>query len=306
MLRARSGGPTVKVSRRVPIGPLVKRASAACAALALAVAADSPTGQEPGGSAARVALTEPVASGGSGADLSARAPVEGPAARAIRMIRECRAKFDAVEDYTCTFYKRERINGVLSDMNVLAMKVRNRPYSVYFRFHQPNKGREAIYVEGRNDGYGLAHDVGFTRLLAGTMRLDPHGARAMENCRHPITRAGISNLIDTVNDRWTAELKDEESVVLFDPRMRLGSAPCLLIEAIHPEKKPEYLFHKVRLFVDSKLGIPVRFEAYDWPEKPGEVPLLLEEYAYDGIKLNPGLSDSDFDAANPGYAFGRF
>lgn len=303
MLRARSGGPTATVSRRVPIGPLVKRASVACAALALALAADTPTGEEPG---ARVALTETVVLAGANADLSAKAPIEGPAARAIRTIRECREKFDAVEDYTCTFYKRERLNGTLTDVNVLAMKMRNRPYSVYFRFQQPNKGREAIYVEGRNDGYVLAHDVGFTRLLAGTMRLDPHGARAMESSRHPITRAGISNLIDTVHARWTEELKDEESVVLFDSRMRLGSAPCLLIEAIHPEKKPQYMFHKVRLFIDSKLGIPVRYEAYDWPESPGDAPALLEEYAYDGIKLNPGLKESDFDAGNPSYAFGRF
>lgn len=303
MHRARSGGPTSTVSRRVPIGSLVKRTSVACAALALALAADSPTAQDPD---ARVALTETASLNPAKVDLSAKAPVEGPSARAIRTIRECREKFDAVEDYTCTFYKRERLDGVLSEMNVMSMKVRNRPYSVYFRFQQPNKGREAIYVEGRNDGYVLAHDVGFTRLLAGTMRLDPNGSRAMENCRHPITRSGISNLIDTVLTRWTAELTDGESVVLFDPRMRLGSAPCLLIEAIHPEKKPNYMFHKVRLFIDSKLGIPVRFEAYDWPEAAGDAPLLLEEYAYDGIKLNPGLSESDFDAGNPGYAFGRF
>lgn len=305
MIRARFGGPTVTVSRRVPIGSLVKRASASCLVLALAVAADSPTGQQ-GGADARVALTEPIAPGGMSPDLSAKVVAESPAARAVRTIKACRAKFDEVEDYTCTFYKRERINGCLTDMHVMSMKARNKPHSVYFRFHQPNKGREAIFVDGRNDGYILAHDVGFTKLLAGTMRLDPTGARAMESSRHPITNAGISHLIDTVVDRWTAELKDGESVVLFDSRMRLGSAPCLLIEAIHPEKQPHFLFHKVRLFIDEKLGIPVRFEAYDWPEKPGEAPELVEEYAYDGVKLNVGLSESDFDASNPLYAFGRF
>ena len=304
MLRARSGGPTVTVSRRVPIGSLAKRAFAGSVVVALALAADSPSGEEPKPGTDRVALAEATA---LKADLRAAKPVvEGPSARAIRTIKECRDRFASVTDYTCTFFKRERIDGVLSDMNVMAMKSRTRPHSVYFRFQQPNKGREAIYVEGRNDGYVLAHDVGFTKLLAGTMRLDPHGARAMENCRHPITKAGIGHLIETVHDRWTSELRDDESVVIFDPKMRLGSAPCLLIETIHPRPAPQYLFHKVRLFIDTALGLPVRFEAYDWPAKLGEAPLLLEEYAYDDIKLNPGLTPADFDAANPQYTFGRF
>jgi len=138
------------------------------------------------------------------------------------------------------------------------------------------------------------------------MRLDPTGARAMEGCRHPITSAGIDHLIDTVLERWTAELKAGDTILAFNPRMRLGSRPCLLIEAVHPVKKPEYYTHKVRLFIDAELGIPVRYEAYDWPAKPGATAELIEEYVYDRVELNPGLTDADFDAANPLYAFGRF
>ncbi len=311
-------------SRRVLAGSLVKRTSAAALILALATAADAPRGDAPaakagGGSthsAERIALAEAAASpaGAAEPDLSAKGPVkepislkpESPSARAVREILECRARFANVKDYTCTFYKRERVDGELTTMNVMSMKMRNAPYSIYFRFHQPNKGREAIFVEGRNDGRILAHDVGFTKLLAGTMKLDPQGARAMENCRHPITKAGIGHLIETVADRWQVELDDGESVVLFDPKIRVGSAPCLLIEAIHPERKPGYYFHKVRLFIHAELGIPIRYEAYDWPAKPGEAAELIEEYAYDGVKLNVGLDDGDFDAANQLYSFGRF
>jgi hypothetical protein len=317
MRRRRSGGLSEAGSRRVLAGSLVKRTAAAGMILALAMAADAPRGDKPAAAPERIALTEAAASpigGTAEADLSAKSPVkealrlkaESPSARAVKEILACRARFANVKDYTCTFYKRERIDGELSSMNVMTMKMRNAPYSIYFRFHQPNKGREAIFVEGRNDGRILAHDVGFTKLLAGTMKLDPHGARAMENCRHPITKAGIGHLIETIADRWQAELSDEESVVLFDPKIRVGSAPCLLVEAIHPEKKPGFYYHKVRLFIDAELGIPIRYEAYDWPAKPGGAPELLEEYAYDGVKLNVGLGDGDFDAANQLYSFGRF
>ena len=294
-------------SRRVLVGSLGRRRAAAFLVLSTALAAASPKSEEPKAKAEReskVALTDAVSRSASRSSASIAA--ESPSARAVRAIRECQTRFADVKDYTCTFYKRERIGEALTDMNVMSMKMRHDPQSVYLKFHQPNKGREAIYVEGRNDGYILAHDVGFTKLLAGTMRLDPNGSRAMENCRHPVTKAGIGNLIQTVADRWTAELNDRESIVLLDPKMRLGSSPCLLIEAIHPEKRPEFMYHKVRLFIDEHLGLPVRYEAYDWPKKPGETPSLLEEYAYEGIKLNVGLSEVDFDAANKSYSFGRF
>lgn len=229
-----------------------------------------------------------------------------PIVRAIETMAECRARFEKVKDYTCTFYKRERVDGVLSSTHVMDMKLRSEPHSVYLKFHQPNRGREAIYVAGRNDDLILAHDVGFTKLLAGTMRLDPLGARAMEGNRHPITQAGIAALIETVSSRWIEELDSNETIVLFDPRLKLGSAHCLLIEAIHPKKRPDYVFHKARLFINTDLGFPVRFEGYDWPSSPNGVPELVEEYVYDNIKLNVGLDDSDFDVANKLYSFGRF
>lgn len=310
MNRDRLGGAAVAGARRILIGSFAKRRAAAFLVLSSALAAASPRGEESksdGRADAKVALTDVAArSAPPRSDSDASIPTEGPSARAIRIIRECQARFAGVKDYTCTFYKRERIGDKLTDMSVMAMKMRNTPQSVYLKFHQPNKGREAIYVEGGNDGYVLAHDVGFTKLLAGTMRLDPNGSRAMENCRHPVTKAGIGNLIRTVVDRWAAELNDRESVVLFDPKIRLGSASCLLIEAIHPGKKPEFMFHKVRLFIDERLGFPVRYEAYDWPKGPGDPPLLLEEYAYEGVKVNVGLTESDFDAGNKLYSFGRF
>jgi len=266
-------------------------------------------------SADRVALSTASAASRTALkpDLSAKAnspaslaDLEDPFTRAIATMAECQARFEKVRDFTCTFYKRERIDGVLSAPHVMDMKMRTEPHSVYLKFHQPNRGREAIYVAGRNDGLVLAHDVGFTKLLAGTMRLDPRGARAMEGNRHPITDAGIGALIKTISARWTEELRSSEAIVLFDSRLKLGAARCLLVEAIHPKKQGNFVFHKVRLFINSDLGLPVRFEGYDWPKAPGHPPELVEEYVYDNIKINVGLDDADFDVANKLYSFGRF
>ena len=229
-----------------------------------------------------------------------------PVARALRSIRDCQSRFEDVRDYTCTFYKRERVKGRLMPLHVMSMKARTQPKSIYFKFEDPFKGREAIYVEGRNGGYILAHDVGFTKFLAGTVEIEPTSARAMAENRHPITDAGIGALIDTVARRWSAELSPEESVVVFDENMSIGPRKCLMVESIHPRPRDEFLFYKVRLFIDSELSLPIRFEGYDWPKEAGGAPELVEEYSYIDLRVNVGLGDGDFDSANRQYSFGRF
>jgi len=87
------------------------------------------------------------------------APLEGPIAKALRTIKDCQSRYAEVRDYTCTFYKRELVKGQMTPLFVMAMKARVNPRSIYFKFHEPNRGREAIYVEGRNSGKVLAHDV---------------------------------------------------------------------------------------------------------------------------------------------------
>jgi hypothetical protein len=186
------------------------------------------------------------------------------------------------------------------------MKARTKPRSIYFRFEAPYKGREAIFVEGRNGGKILAHDVGFTKFLAGTLELETDSSRAMEDNRHPITEAGIGPLIDTVARRWTAELSSDESVIVFDANMTIGSRHCQLVEAIHTRRQADFQFYKVRLFIDSELNLPIRFEGYDWPTEQGAPGDLAEEYSYIDLKLNVGLGNADFDACNRRYAFGRF
>lgn len=231
---------------------------------------------------------------------------DDPVAKAKRAIADCRANFARVRDYTCTFQKRERVDGRLLHAHVMEMKARTNPASIYFKFRAPNKGREAIYVAGRNGGKLLAHDVGIGKFLAGTMTLDPLGAMAMEDCRHPITEAGIGPLIETVARHWDAELTRDESVVSHHPNLRIGAHGCTMIETVHPSKQPHFLFHMVRLYISHEHGLPIRYEAFDWPAHPGAPPELIEQYTYLDLRLNVGLGDHDFDTWNRAYSFGRF
>ncbi|MFO0908487.1 MAG: DUF1571 domain-containing protein [Isosphaeraceae bacterium] len=225
---------------------------------------------------------------------------------AKKALSTCQERYAKISDYTCILLKRERHDGKLSAQSVMSMKARSRPHSIYMKFSSPNKGREAIYVKGRHNDQVVAHDVGLFKVIAGTVMLDPRGPRAMEGCRHPITEAGIGALIDTIARHWAIELTPGESKVTIHPSMTIGSRPCTMIESIHPTKQPHFLFHKVKLYIDHEYGLPVRFEAYDWPSRPGAPEPLMEEYVYVDLKLNVGLSDRDFDPNNQSYSFGRF
>ncbi len=232
---------------------------------------------------------------------------DDPAAYALRLIAECQERFKTVQDYSCTFTKRERIDGRLSPPQVMAMKVRSRPMSVYVKVLQPDAGREAIWIAGRNRGKAVVHDVGITKFLTGTLYLDPNGSMAMDGNRHPITQAGIGNLINTVATRWETELRPgNKTQLVIHPDVRLGDRSCIRIESTHLQRSPEYMFHAIKLYIDREHGLPIRIESYDWPRRPGLAPDLLEEYTYAHLRLNVGLTERDFDPANGQYSFGHF
>ncbi len=269
---------------------------AADEAAAPAPAADKPAAESPRRVASNIGST-------------AKPPLETgvtPVDQARREIDACLKRYASVDDYTCTFLKRERINGRLSSQAMIYMKMRVDPKSIYFKFARPNAGREAIFVPGRYDDKIVAHDVGLGKLFAGTMYLDPFGTRAMESNRHPITEAGIGAMLDKLAKHWAYELTPQESVVTFHPLASIGPRACLMIETEHPRRDPKFLFHKVKLYIDREHGLPIHIEAYDWPRRPGLAPELVEEYSYVDLKLNVGLTDLDFDPSNKSYSFGRF
>ena len=186
------------------------------------------------------------------------------------------------------------------------VKVRNKPFSVYMKFLAPEnlKGQEVIYVEGANDDKLIGHAGSGLMSLAGSKWLDPKGTLAMMGQRYPITELGISNLVRRLIEVGEHDMQYGECYVWRNDEAKVGDRPCISFTVMHPEKRSGFLFHIARIFVDKELMVPLHYEAYDWPAKPGDKPPLLESYTYARLKLNPGLTDADFDPKNPEYNFG--
>lgn len=237
-------------------------------------------------------------------NIPATATEQHPLIPVIRWAEKERPNVVAIQDYTATMQKQESINGTVMEAQVMEVKVRHQPFSVYIKFLLPRKknGQQAIYVKGQNDNKLIAHGVGAQKLF-GTQKLDPEGFLAMQDNKYPITEMGILNLIDKLLEVGYRDSKVGECTVTYTPDVKLSGRECTLIQVIHPVPRPHFMFNVARIFVDKEFNLPVRYESYEWPRKESEGPRLLEAYTYANLKINPGLTDADFDPANPAYNF---
>ena len=201
--------------------------------------------------------------------------------------------------------KRERIDGKLDDQEFMFIKVRHQPFSAYMYFLGPEnlKGQEAIYVDGKNNGNLLGHGVGIKKI-AGTVplqadRRDGHAGPALSDHRD---RHSEPDQAADRSRRAGQEVRRVRGQVL-QGREDQRAARCTCIQVVHPVPRRNFRFHMARVFVDDELNMPVRYEAYEWPSKPGGQPPLIEEYTYIDFKLNNGFTDADFDQNNPSYSF---
>ena len=254
-------------------------------------------------------LTEPVLIAKN--ETRATHPLDPALQMAYSSLRHIRS---TIKDYTAIVVKREQIGGVIGDYEFIGCKIRNRqtengqtivPFSVYMTFLKPAavKGREVIYVENHNNGNLVAHEGGMKGRFLPTVSLDPHGMMAMRNQRYPITEMGIENLVVKLIEKGERDKLQGDCKVDFLKGAKVGGRQCTVLSVKHEEKRPCFDFHVAQIFIDDQLNIPVRYAAYEWPAVPGGEPVLLEEYTYQNIKTNVGLTDADFDQKNPKYSF---
>jgi len=228
---------------------------------------------------------------------------------ALRWAYSGLGNIEKIQDYSATLVKREQINGKLVGPEYLFVKVRHKPFSVYIYFLAPaeKKGREVIYVRNQNNGNMLAHATGLQGKLLGTLKLSPNGVIAMQGNRYPLTELGILNMCNRLVEVGEKDIKYGECEVKFfkGAEIKGGHSKriCTCIQVVHPVPRRNFLFHVARIYVDDELNLPIRYESWDWPEKPGGPPRLLEEYTYLDLKLNNGFTDADFDVRNSQYKF---
>lgn len=225
------------------------------------------------------------------------AATEAPLDPPLRLLAEARQVYQNVQDYTCLFVKRERVRGVMQPENVMTMRVRARPFSVYLSWQAPRnlQGQEACYVAGKNNGQMRVHSTGLLGV-AGFVSIDPNDPRALQTSRHTITEAGIGHLIERYTERWEVEKKLGRTQVHMGD-YEFNRRRCVRVEVLHPHSKPgEFYSYRGAIYFDKETHLPIRSEAYDWPRQGGAPDGdLLECFSYVDLKINVRLPANAFD-----------
>jgi hypothetical protein len=179
-----------------------------------------------------------------------------------------------------------------------------KPFSVYTRFLAPDtlRGREVLFQEGKF-GNKMIVRKGGTRFDYITTAVAPDSSIALRENRYPINEIGILNLTQRLIEQGRAALQYDDVQVRVVPGARINDRSCTLIQLAHPQPRDAVNYQCARILIDDEMRLPVHYEAFDWPEPPGEESKLIEQYTYSDIRLNVGLTDLDFDHRNEDYLF---
>jgi outer membrane lipoprotein-sorting protein len=218
------------------------------------------------------------------------------AAQFLRVLEDMERAYARVDHYTVTFLVQERVDGELNPPQWIALKFK-KPFKIYLRWRKgPNEGRQVLYPAGA-DGNELLVRV---PLLVGavTKTLDPKSARARKGSRHPITDIGVGRLLDFIGEHARRGLQRRE-LTLEDggQRTTLDRPTQRYILHFPKDSAKGYYGQTAVLDIDRELRLPIYVEIFDWQNA------LVERYGYRDLRLNPGLTDGDFDPKNPEYGF---
>jgi hypothetical protein len=202
-----------------------------------------------------------------------------------------------VDNYTTLFHRLEFVDGKLIPEEVVFFKFK-RPFKVYMRWIKPSKGQESLYIQGANENKIRAHGNGIFGLV--TVNLEPTNTLAMENSRHPITEAGLHNLVRTVASNVRRALQSGELISKAHGEKTIYGRKTRELEGVlSKDKSKGYYCYRCIVNVDLETRMPIKIQIFDWSDR------LVECYGFEDLKLNPGLTDRDFDPKNPKYQFDK-
>ena len=213
-----------------------------------------------------------------------------------KWLKEAEAAYGTVTNYVAIFHKQQRVGGKLLQEETIRIKFR-KPFSLYMKWiAEPNKGSELLYVEGWNEDRARVHKGRWLRFIV--RNLAPEDPQLMKNNLRPFTDTGIGFLVKTVAVNVRKAIKAGELSFYERGEETVYGRKTQRLEVVFPKEKAED-YDACRLIInqDIESKILVRIRMYDWGDQ------LSENYGYEYLKLDAGLTDADFDPENAAYHF---
>jgi len=218
--------------------------------------------------------------------------------------------------YTYVFVRQEKIGDKLQPEEHIAVKLRHRPFSVYMKWiddvtlNKDRAGRELLYVHGTNEGKFVAHLGPVDNLIIPfrTVWLDPNDKLVRERSRHPVTKAGLRNVMESLHDQFLLARKNgdltpenvtitEDKNLWFTRDSEGKQALPMAIKIVRrlPER-PEYYCHEATIHLDPRTCFPLRVKTRYWNGA------IMEIYTYKSVE-RASLTADDFNIDNKSYHF---
>lgn len=229
----------------------------------------------------------------------------------VAMLQDSLNRLEQINGYTAKFEKQERIDGKLSDRQVLAAKIRHQPFSVYFNYEVGSVGQEVLFPISGKDSRMLVKSARLGGRLP-AMKLDPNSTLAMSESRYPVTMAGIKELTKMTLEIRQQDMKKREGAVEVELRddVQFDSRPVYAYTIDYASAKISPTYRRCVLYIDKQLMLPVYVRNWTWSSSSDKTEsgtfddsTLIEYYAYRKINADAPLKQIDFARENSSYNF---
>lgn len=228
-----------------------------------------------------------------------------------KMMQEGLDLLSQANTYTAKARKQEFVDGKLLEPQVVLLKCRAKPFSVYGYWVEGDVGREVIFVEGENNNKLIGHDGGWKSKIPALV-LDPNCRLAMLDTRYPVTKGGIAGLAETMLQVHLEDLqRGNVASCTCDLDEHFEGRPCVKYTTVYKSQTDSPVYRKSVTFLDQEWKIPIHSTHFEWPQNDNDYKseaeldenTLIEEYTFSNIDMGCSLSENDFNPKNPEYNF---
>lgn len=215
----------------------------------------------------------------------------------VRFLEFCLLRYRReVHGYRCTLHKQERIAGKLRPPEVVEVRYRRQPHSVYMHWLEgADRAERVLYVQGENNDQMLVRPNGaLRRAVAGdVVRRDPNGPEARQAGRYSLAHFGIEQGTQRIVGHWQAARQRGRFHADYQgtaPVPQLGGRPCFRFFRSSDLPEEDGVV-ELTLFVDRDTWLQTGSIL------KGKDGSLIAQYFFRDVELNPPFPEGQFTAA---------
>lgn len=192
------------------------------------------------------------------------------------------------QDYTCTLIKQERLRGKVGKVQTVAVKFRNKPFSVAMKWVKNAPiGDRVLYIEGKYGGKMLVRPRGLIGKLVGTVMRKPDGKDARKNSLRTVDKFGFERSLQSLLTYYEAGRAAGELGMAYGKEAEVaGRRAVVLVRYLTDD--PKYPSYKTLAYIDLEYLVPICVEGFDSKDN------LICRYVFKDMKFNVRLTDQDF------------